>query len=45
MIYETDRKNLRTALQAGAIKRSERDRDISAQWFKLDEEAWKASVR
>ena len=44
-VQEIGRKNLRAALKEGAIKRSERDRDISAEWFKPDEEVWEGSAR
>lgn len=44
-VQEIGRKNLRTALREGAIRRSECDRDISVEWFKLDESAWQGSAR
>ena len=44
-VQEIGRKNLRAALKEGAVKRSERDGDISAEWFKLDEEAWQESTQ
>ena len=44
-VQEIGRKNLRVALKEGAIRRSERDRDISTEWFKLDEEVWQGSAR
>ena len=44
-VQEIGRKNLRSALKEGAIRRSERDRDISTEWFKLDEEVWQGSAR
>jgi len=35
-VEEVGRKNLRAILKEGAKKQSERDRSISAEWFKLD---------
>ncbi len=42
-VQEVGVKNLRATLKEGAIKRSERDSNISASWFKLDEEVWRES--
>jgi CopG family transcriptional regulator / antitoxin EndoAI len=39
------RAQLRRRLRDGAIRRAERDRELAADWFSLDEEAWPQSKR
>ena len=36
---------LRKLLREGAAKRAERDRGLAAEWFTLDEEAWRSGGR
>lgn len=35
------KQNLREQLREGAIRRSDRDREIAEQWFDVEEGAWK----
>lgn len=35
-VQEVGQKNLRSALKEGSIRRSDRDRSISNEWFNLD---------
>jgi CopG family transcriptional regulator/antitoxin EndoAI len=44
-IQETGRANLRKRLQEGAVRRAERDLHLAEEWFKIDEEVWRASGR
>jgi CopG family transcriptional regulator/antitoxin EndoAI len=39
------RTQLRKQLKEGAIRRAERDRQLAADWFALDEEAWPRRAR
>jgi CopG family transcriptional regulator/antitoxin EndoAI len=39
------RANLRRRLRDGAMRRAERDRQLAAEWFSLDEEAWQRNKR
>lgn len=39
-IQKIGRKNLKEALKEGALNNSERDKDIAAEWFNVDEGAW-----
>jgi len=39
------RAKLRRRLREGAMRRAERDRELVADWFSLDEEAWQRSKR
>ncbi|MEK7162374.1 MAG: hypothetical protein AAB730_00770 [Patescibacteria group bacterium] len=34
------RKNLRARLKEGAIKHAGRDRELTAEWFLIDEKVW-----
>ena len=42
-VKATSRAELRKRLKAGAIRRAERDRQLAADWFMLDDEAWQRS--
>jgi len=35
------KRNLRAQLQEGAIARAERDRQLTEEWFDLENEVWK----
>ena len=39
------RAELRRRLREGAVRRAERDLQLVADWFSLDEEAWRRSKR
>jgi CopG family transcriptional regulator/antitoxin EndoAI len=39
------RAELRRRLREGAVRRAERDLQLVADWFSLDEEAWQRSKR
>ncbi len=39
------KKSLRKRIKEGAIRRSERDRALAAEWFLLDEETWSRGQR
>jgi CopG family transcriptional regulator/antitoxin EndoAI len=40
-VEATGRAQLRKRLKEGAIRRADRDRRLVADWFALDEEAWR----
>ena len=44
-VESTGRAKLRRQLKDGAIRRSERDRQLAADWFTLDNEAWQRTAR
>jgi CopG family transcriptional regulator/antitoxin EndoAI len=39
-IQETGRVNLRKRLKEGAIRRAERDLQVTEEWFTVDEDVW-----
>ena len=39
------RAKVRRRLREGAVRRAERDLQLAAEWFSLDEEAWQRSKR
>lgn len=39
------RAQLRRQLKEGAVRRAERDLNLTQEWFSLDEEAWRRSER
>ena len=39
-IRETGRTNLRKQLKEGAIRRADRDLQLTEEWFTVDEEVW-----
>jgi CopG family transcriptional regulator/antitoxin EndoAI len=39
------RERLRKLLKEGALRRAARDREIAAEWFRQDEEAWRGGRR
>jgi CopG family transcriptional regulator/antitoxin EndoAI len=39
------KKNLRKLMKEGAIRRSERDRNMAEEWFLLEEEPWQKGKR
>lgn len=40
-IAEKGKQRLRERVKEGAIARAERDLELTAEWFSLEEEAWK----
>jgi CopG family transcriptional regulator/antitoxin EndoAI len=44
-IQETGRTNLRNRLKEGAIRRAERDLQLTEEWFNVDEEPWHGGRR
>lgn len=44
-VESTGRAQLRKQLKEGAIRRSERDRRLTEDWFALDEEVWQHSAK
>ena len=44
-IQETGRANLRKRLKEGAIRRAERDLDLTEEWFTIDEDVWQGGRR
>ena len=40
-IAEKGRQRLRERIKEGAIARAQRDLELAADWFSLEEEAWK----
>ena len=44
-IQETGRANLRKRLKEGAIRRAERDLQVTAEWFTVDEDVWHGGRR
>ena len=44
-VSETGRANLRKRLREGALKRAERDRKLSQEWFFIEEETWQRGSR
>jgi len=44
-IQETGRANLRTRLKEGAIRRAERDLQVTEEWFSVDEDVWHGGRR
>ena len=41
-VKEIGRAELRKRLKEGAIREAERDLELAAEWFPLDEETWQA---
>ena len=39
-IKQTEQQNLQEQLKEGAIARSERDANLSGEWFEIEEELW-----
>lgn len=44
-VRTTGRTRLRRRLREGAIRRAQRDLRFAREWFSLDEEAWRKSVK
>jgi CopG family transcriptional regulator/antitoxin EndoAI len=44
-VAEIGRANLRKQLKEGAIRRAERDLNVTGEWFGIDEETWHGSRR
>jgi len=44
-VAATGRAELRKRLKEGALRRAERDRRLTRDWFLLDEEAWQTSKK
>jgi CopG family transcriptional regulator / antitoxin EndoAI len=44
-VETTGRARMRKRLKEGAIRRAERDRQLVADWFALDDEAWQRRAK
>ena len=44
-IQETGRTNLQKRLKEGAIRRANRDLQLTEEWFRVDEEVWQGGRR
>jgi CopG family transcriptional regulator/antitoxin EndoAI len=44
-IHETGRTNLRKRLKEGALRRANRDLQLTEEWFAVDEDVWHAGRR